>query len=127
MVRSLSQWTKTLSFPARLSPNRTSKESVVNVQPASPGVSPTPSASSLPQGSDKTISPIPITEISQIGCQPDRPASLAGHLGRKVTEEIASVASPPCVGGTEGFSGYAYHPEENPTSLLRPPLGTEYA
>ncbi|CAH2244230.1 jg20174 [Pararge aegeria aegeria] len=66
MVRSLSQWTKTLSFPARLSPNRTSKESVVNVQPGSPGVSPTPSASSLPQGSDKTISPIPITEISQI-------------------------------------------------------------
>ncbi|KAI8434655.1 hypothetical protein MSG28_003188 [Choristoneura fumiferana] len=64
MVRSLSQWTKTLSFPSRLSPNRTSKESVVNVQPASPGVSPTPSASSLPQGSDKTISPI--TEISQI-------------------------------------------------------------
>lgn len=66
MVRSLSQWTKTLSFPARLSPNRTSKESVVNVQPGSPGVSPTPSASSLPQGSDKTITPIPITEISQI-------------------------------------------------------------
>ncbi|CAF4957446.1 unnamed protein product [Pieris macdunnoughi] len=66
MVRSLSQWTKTLSFPSRLSPNRTSKESVVNVQPSSPGVSPTPSASSLPQGSEKTISPIPITEISQI-------------------------------------------------------------
>lgn len=66
MVRSLSQWTKTLSFPARLSPNRTSKESVVNVQPGSPGVSPTPSASSLPQGSEKTITPIPITEISQI-------------------------------------------------------------
>ncbi|RVE45393.1 hypothetical protein evm_009965 [Chilo suppressalis] len=63
MVRSLSQWTKTLSFPARLSPNRTSKESV---SPSSPGVSPTPSASSLPQGSEKTISPIPITEISQI-------------------------------------------------------------
>lgn len=66
MVRSLSQWTKTLSFPARLSPNRTSKESVVNVQPIFPGVSPTPSASSIPQGSEKTISPIPITEISQI-------------------------------------------------------------
>lgn len=66
MVRSLSQWTKTLSFPSRLSPNRTSKESVVNVQPGSPGVSPTPSASSLPQSSEKTISPIPITEISQI-------------------------------------------------------------
>ncbi|CAB3221297.1 unnamed protein product [Arctia plantaginis] len=65
MVRSLSQWTKTLSFPARLSPNRTSKESVGNGQ-SSPGVSPTPSASSLPQSSDKTITPIPITEISQI-------------------------------------------------------------
>ncbi|GBP69189.1 hypothetical protein EVAR_54147_1 [Eumeta japonica] len=62
----LSQWTKTLSFPARLSPNRSSKESVVNVQPGSPGVSPTPSASSLPQPADKTVSPIPITEISQI-------------------------------------------------------------
>lgn len=65
MVRSLSQWTKTLSFPSRLSPNRTSKE-LANVQPSSPGVSPTPSASSLPQSSEKTVSPIPITEISQI-------------------------------------------------------------
>ncbi|VVC91832.1 unnamed protein product [Leptidea sinapis] len=62
MVRSLAQWTKTLSFPARLSPNRASKESVV----AAPGGSPTPSAASLPQGSDKTASPVPITEITQI-------------------------------------------------------------
>lgn len=64
MVRSLSQWTKTLSFPSRLSPNRSSKESVGNGQ--SPGVSPTPSSSSLPPNSEKTVSPIPITEISQI-------------------------------------------------------------
>lgn len=77
MVRSLSQWTKTLSFPARLSPNRTSKESVGN-GPSSPGVSPTPSASSLPQSSDKTITPIPITEISQIVSFP----FLIRHLNR---------------------------------------------
>ncbi|CAG9585040.1 unnamed protein product [Danaus chrysippus] len=45
MVRSLSQWTKTLSFPGEVvSPTATSKESMVNVTPGSPGVSPTPSA-----------------------------------------------------------------------------------
>ncbi|OWR45507.1 putative tnf receptor associated factor [Danaus plexippus plexippus] len=86
MVRSLSQWTKTLSFPARLSPNRTSKESMVNVTPGSPGVSPTPSASSLPQGSDKTISPIPITEISQIS----RVCTAGALRGRTVMSPLHS-------------------------------------
>lgn len=47
MVRSLSHWTKTLSFPARISPNKQSKESVINVHPISPTVTPTPSNNSL--------------------------------------------------------------------------------
>lgn len=42
MVRSLVQWTKTLSFPARISPNKSSKESVI-----SPTLTPTPSNNSL--------------------------------------------------------------------------------
>lgn len=65
MVRSLSQWTKTLSFPSRLSPNRSSKESVINMQPAAGfGASPTPSSGSIPR---QSCSPDQkITEISQI-------------------------------------------------------------
>ncbi|KAK9738423.1 TRAF-type zinc finger [Popillia japonica] len=51
MVRSLAHWTKTLSFPARISPNKSSKESVLNVHhhPISPTVTPTPSNNSLSQ------------------------------------------------------------------------------
>lgn len=62
MVRSLSQWTKTLSFPARISPNRNSKECNVNVHPITP-----PPA--LPRKNQQSPSPtpnVPITEISQI-------------------------------------------------------------
>lgn len=62
MVRSLSQWTKTLSFPARISPNRNSKECNVNVHPITPPPAP-------PRKSQQTPSPppnVPITEISQI-------------------------------------------------------------
>ncbi len=61
MVRSLSQWTKTLSFPARISPNRNSKECNVNVHPITPPA--------LPRKNNQTPSPtpnVPITEISQI-------------------------------------------------------------
>lgn len=47
MVRSLTNWTKTLSFPARISPNKQSKESVINVHPVSPTVTPTLSNNSL--------------------------------------------------------------------------------
>lgn len=47
MVRSLTHWTKTLSFPARISPNKQSKENVMHVQPSSPTVTPTPSNNSL--------------------------------------------------------------------------------
>lgn len=47
MVRSLSHWTKTLSFPARISPNKQSKENVMNLHPSSPTVTPTPSNNSL--------------------------------------------------------------------------------
>lgn len=49
MVRSLSQWTKTLSFPARISPNKHQKESVINVHPVITTVTPSPSNSSLSQ------------------------------------------------------------------------------
>lgn len=47
MVRSLTHWTKTLSFPARISPNKQSKENVMNLHPSSPTVTPTPSNNSL--------------------------------------------------------------------------------
>lgn len=65
MVRSLSQWTKTLSFPARISPNRNSKECNVNVHP----VTPPPLMPRKDKGSSSSPSPppnVPITEISQI-------------------------------------------------------------
>lgn len=66
MVRSLSQWTKTLSFP-----NRHSKECNVNVHPIQ--APPTParnktnnsSPSSSPPSSPQNVN-VPITEISQI-------------------------------------------------------------
>ncbi|CAB0036778.1 unnamed protein product [Trichogramma brassicae] len=44
MVRGLSQWTKTLSFPSRISPQR--KES--KLQQVSPSVSPTSTAATTP-------------------------------------------------------------------------------
>ena len=40
MVRGLTQWTKTLSFPSRISPQRQAKEGKIQV---SPSVSPTTS------------------------------------------------------------------------------------
>lgn len=49
MVRSLAQWTKTLSFPARISPNKHQKESVINVHPVIANVTPSPSNTSLSQ------------------------------------------------------------------------------
>lgn len=69
MVRSLSQWTKTLSFPSRISPNRNSKDCNVNVHPVTPPPAPprknnnqqTPPTAQLPP-----IPNVPITEISQI-------------------------------------------------------------
>jgi hypothetical protein len=78
MVRSLSQWTKTLSFPARISPNRHSKDCSVNVHPITPTTlqpPPTPprksnsnssSSSSSSSPSPTTQQNVPITEISQI-------------------------------------------------------------
>lgn len=67
MVRSLSQWTKTLSFP-----NRHSKECNVNVHPIQ-APPPTPARnktnsstpSSSPPSSPQNVN-VPITEISQI-------------------------------------------------------------
>lgn len=47
MVRSLAQWTKTLSFPARISPNNKSSKESVNISQGSPTVTPTPSNNSL--------------------------------------------------------------------------------
>ena len=53
MVRSLAHWTKTLSFPARISPNKASKESVVQVcAGGSPTVTPTPSNNSLAKNNE---------------------------------------------------------------------------
>lgn len=65
MVRSLSQWTKTLSFPARISPNRNSKDCNVNVHPISqPPALPRKNRQSSP--SPPPTNNVPITEISQI-------------------------------------------------------------
>lgn len=65
MVRSLSQWTKTLSFPARISPNRNSKECNVNVHPITPP--PIAPRNKNSQSSSPIPPPnVPITEISQI-------------------------------------------------------------
>lgn len=65
MVRSLSQWTKTLSFPARISPNRNSKDCNVNVHPISqPPALPRKNQQSSP--SPPPSNNVPITEISQI-------------------------------------------------------------
>lgn len=50
MVRSLAHWTKTLSFPARISPNKSTKDSVINIHhqnQQSPTITPTPSNNSL--------------------------------------------------------------------------------
>ena len=71
MVRSLNQWAKTLSFPARISPNRT-KECSVNVHPITPSMLQAPLTPPRKhqndQSSSLSASPqnVPITEISQI-------------------------------------------------------------
>lgn len=52
MVRSLTQWTKTLSFPARISPNKSSKDSV-NIHQISPALTPTLSNNSLTKNNEK--------------------------------------------------------------------------
>lgn len=115
MVRSLSQWTKTLSFPSRMSPNRNSKECNVNVHPVtttttSSGSStpppPTPPRKDKPQNQSMTSSAgssspspppnVPITEISQIvsvlvGCDLNQ-LNVCGHL---VVRFCATFASSP--------------------------------
>lgn len=68
MVRSLSQWTKTLSFPSRISPNRNTKECAVNVHPITPTPPALPKKNQSQQQSSSPSPPpnVPITEISQI-------------------------------------------------------------
>lgn len=65
MVRSLAQWTKTLSFPARISPNKTTtnnKEcSLINVHQITPPVNPNVRTSNNNMCSDsppRSISPV---------------------------------------------------------------------
>lgn len=76
MVRSLAQWTKSLSFPSRLSPNRSSKDcSGVNIHQVNPPP-PTPprnskssstnSSSPSPTHNNNNNNNVPITEINQI-------------------------------------------------------------
>lgn len=60
MVRGLSQWTKTLSFPARVSPQRPAKES--KGFQVSPSASPTSPPSPINDTMDKT--PIITDEVS---------------------------------------------------------------
>lgn len=72
MVRSLAQWTKSLSFPSRLSPNRNSKDcSGVNIHQVNPP--PTPprnnksnNSSSPSPSHNNNNNNVPITEINQI-------------------------------------------------------------
>lgn len=70
MVRSLAQWTKTLSFPARISPNKHQKESVINVHPVITNVTPSPSNSSLSQPcqeNNKINSLMNSSPVSEVG------------------------------------------------------------
>lgn len=72
MVRSLSQWTKTLSFPSRISPNKHSKENVINVHAVSPTVTPTLSSNSLSPPClknneiNKIMNDAPLSEVNQV-------------------------------------------------------------
>lgn len=70
MVRSLTQWTKTLSFPARISPNKSSKESV-NIHQVSPTVTPTLSNSSLSKNNDINMmnNHNSLTEVNQVSIE----------------------------------------------------------
>nr|CAH7736582.1 unnamed protein product [Callosobruchus chinensis] len=76
MVRSLSQWTKTLSFPARISPNKSSKESV-NIHQVSPTISPTLSSTSLAKNNEinaamnNNNNHASLSEVNQIYSDPE--------------------------------------------------------
>lgn len=110
MVRSLSQWTKTLSFPSRMSPNRNSKECNVNVHPVTTSTTnnntnhlrssspppPTPPRKDKPQNQSMTSSAgssspspppnVPITEISQIvSCEQ---CLCLGIIGTEIADSI---------------------------------------
>lgn len=79
MVRSLAQWTKTLSFPARISPNNKSSKESVNISQGSPTVTPTPSNNSLgPVCKNNEINNMmsmnncsSLTEVNQIYSDPE--------------------------------------------------------
>ncbi|KAK4876039.1 hypothetical protein RN001_012461 [Aquatica leii] len=84
MVRSLAQWTKTLSFPSRISPNKNSKE---NVNTVSPTVTPTISSNSLspPCLKNNEINNIMneshlTSELSQIYPDPDSEKSIMSSV-----------------------------------------------
>lgn len=63
MVRGLSQWTRTLSFPARVSPQKPTKESKFHV---SPSASPTSPPSPINDNIDKA--PIISDEVCSYMC-----------------------------------------------------------
>lgn len=73
MVRSLTNWTKTLSFPARISPNKQTKENIINIHPISPTVTPTLSNNSLSKNNNNEFMNImnssPISEVSKVSCK----------------------------------------------------------
>jgi hypothetical protein len=77
MVRSLSQWTKTLSFPARISPNRHTKDCNVNVHPITPPPAPPRKNQSSPSPPPNNVS---ITEISQIVSRMKKLSVLLTHV-----------------------------------------------
>lgn len=69
MVRSLAQWTKTLSFPARISPNKSSKDNV-NIHQVSPTITPTLSNNSLSKNNEINTmmnnNHASLTEVNQV-------------------------------------------------------------
>lgn len=71
MVRSLTQWTKTLSFPARISP-KSSKDSV-NIHQVSPTITPTLSNNSLSKNNDINTmmnNHASLSEVNQVSFYP---------------------------------------------------------
>lgn len=77
MVRSLATWTKTLSFPARISPNKHPKDNIIDVNHSiSPTVTPTLSNNSLSKSHNNNnteyvnniMNNSPIPEMTKVSC-----------------------------------------------------------
>lgn len=106
MVRSLAQWTKTLSFPSRISPNRNSKDCgganvhQINPSPPTPPRNKTQQQQQQQQQQSVSSSPqpanVPITEISQIVSR-----KALAWINRKCMRNYGFRINSPWQGGTQ--------------------------